>query len=49
MKFKVKNESKWDTVDVADSALNLLILATGALFLLYGIVEGSRALWPMVA
>ena len=49
MKFRVKNESPWDLVDVMDSALHLLMLGTAVLMVIYGVVEGSQALWPWVA
>jgi tetrahydromethanopterin S-methyltransferase subunit H len=38
-----------DAEDVADSVFNILVLGAAVMMVLYGVIEGSQALWPMVA
>jgi hypothetical protein len=47
--MNARNQSKWDLVDAADSIFNPLILGAAMFMVIYGFVEASQALWPMVA
>ena len=47
--MKTKNQSPWDVVDTMDSGLHVLMLGMAVLMVIYGVLEGSQALWPMVA